>query len=446
MKRPDQPWLIIMFIGAHAVLGLAARGVPAIAVVHQLVVLAYMLYLAVRGRDLGRSAALAAYIVGSEVFWRMTKGAIFWEGAKYMIAALLLANSLRLRGRTNRVALLYFALLVPSCIITLLSQDVEQARSQLSFYMSGPLELAVCVGFFGHVVMSSEDLRRITIAAVAPMTAVLAISYVASETVSQFGDVSNLATSGGYGPNQVSAVLGLGAFLCVRQLLDSESSSLRLRVAFIVLLCGFGVQSALTFSRGGLYGAGAATVVYLLGVSGQRGQRVRVIGAVLMLALVAEGVLYPWLQARTQGAITQRFSDTGTTGRDVMVVGELQAFFDAPLFGLGPGGGIDVRFEGRSIAAHTEFTRMLAEHGIFGAAALIALISLAIGRIREARRGVERATASAMIVWAAVFMVHAAMRLSAPGFIFGLAFAGLRPARAAAPEVAPMPAIADAVA
>ena len=99
MKRPDQPLLIVIFIAAHAVLGLAARGVPAIAMLHQILVVLYMIYVVVRGRDLGRVTALAAYIVGSEVFWRMTKGAIFWEGAKYMVVALLLSSSLRLRGR-----------------------------------------------------------------------------------------------------------------------------------------------------------------------------------------------------------------------------------------------------------------------------------------------------------------------------------------------------------
>ena len=72
----------------------------------------------------------------------------------------------------------------------------------------------------------------------------------------KFGRQSNVEASGGFGANQVSALLGMGciaAFLC---LLEGKGRW-QLKLLFIGLMLEFAVQSALTFSRAGIYYAAA---------------------------------------------------------------------------------------------------------------------------------------------------------------------------------------------
>ena len=64
-----------------------------------------------------------------------------------------------------------------------------------------------------------------------------------------------------------------------------------------------------------------------------------------------------------------------TTGREDIARADLEVWFDNPVLGVGPGVAKEYRAAtfGRAAAAHTEFTRLLAEHGILGLVALIIL-------------------------------------------------------------------------
>jgi hypothetical protein len=75
------------------------------------------------------------------------------------------------------------------------------------------------------------------------------------------------------------------------------------------------------------------------------------------------------------------------------------------------------------VAAHTEYTRLLAEHGVFGAVALLLLIVMAVAAIRRSKTIIGKALAASMIGWCFLFMMIDAMRLVAPSFAFGIAYA-----------------------
>ena len=72
-------------------------------------------------------------------------------------------------------------------------------------------------------------------------------------------------------------------------------------------------------------------------------------------------------------------------------------------------------------AAHTEYTRLLSEHGMLGIAAILLLVSLGYRTFRTARDVVARAWVLAMLIWVALFLAVDAMRIVAPSFAFGLA-------------------------
>jgi hypothetical protein len=85
------------------------------------------------------------------------------------------------------------------------------------------------------------------------------------------------------------------------------------------------------------------------------------------------------------------------------------------------------RLVDRSAPAHTEYTRLLAEHGLFGLAALFALIIGCMRAMQLAPPGRSRAWAGGLLVWALIYMGYAAMRVAAPGFVLGLILARFGP-------------------
>jgi hypothetical protein len=97
-----------------------------------------------------------------------------------------------------------------------------------------------------------------------------------------------------------------------------------------------------------------------------------------------------------------------------------QIFVESPLFGAGPGLGQAARM---GMVAHTEFSRMLSEHGSFGLLALAIMASLPILRVRNAASELEKGYALALVVWTFLYMAANGMRLAAPSFAYGLAFA-----------------------
>jgi hypothetical protein len=76
-------------------------------------------------------------------------------------------------------------------------------------------------------------------------------------------------------------------------------------------------------------------------------------------------------------------------------------------------------------AAHTEFSRVLAEHGLLGLTGLILLLSAAMQNLKRAPTAKAKAMVAAMMAWSLFFMLISAMRLVAPSLTFGLTFANL---------------------
>jgi O-antigen ligase len=116
---------------------------------------------------------------------------------------------------------------------------------------------------------------------------------------------------------------------------------------------------------------------------------------------------------------------------------------------VGTGQGLFFREYGGGIVAtsHTEFTRLLAEHGLPGGVACLFVFYMAWKNFRQARTPRAKAFVSSAIAWTFIFMMSTGMRVVAPAFIFGLTFAlfGLpvRPGRrpAAAPKPIPPPGL-----
>ncbi len=427
------------FVAAHVPLAvLIDSNKPNLATAHAVVTLACGLWLALSG-ELEHVALVIGYIAGAEVLWRMTGAQVNWEFGKYAAAGIMILALVR-RGRLRPplLPILYFALLLPSTWLTLSNHDFRAARDQISFNLSGPFALMVAAWFFSKIQLSQDQVRTVFVAVIAPIVGVATLAALGAFGSSDiaFSDSSNLISSGGFGPNQVSAVLGFGAllalFICVQ-----TGTLAPVRVVMASVIVGLGAQSALTFSRGGLYmAAGGAAVAALFAVKDAR-VRWRLLPLVAVILVVGNYLVLPYLNAFTNGEIGARFEDVTVTGRDRLIQADLDLWKDNPLFGVGPGEGRLQRgnyFLGsgsavltaspvRAVAAHTEFSRLLSEHGTFGLVALVIFVAAGFLNVLRSPDPRTRAVTAGLVCWGALYMGSNAMRVLAPSFAYGMAFA-----------------------
>jgi hypothetical protein len=238
-----------------------------------------------------------------------------------------------------------------------------------------------------------------------------------------FNTESNFATSGGFGPNQVSAMLGLGVFIAACCLISFRVDA-RFKVFLGVAAVFFAAQSVLTFSRGGIYNAAGASLALLFFQFRNLGEGAKRLVPVLALVFVFFWFVFPALDNFTGGKLGERFDDTGATNRVEIAQSDLVIFAEYPILGVGVGLANEYRRQiyGYGSGSHTEFSRLISEHGLFGIVALISMVLMAIFNFKRQGSIFGRAIVAGVAVWSALFMFNAGMRLAAPSYLWGLMF------------------------
>jgi hypothetical protein len=440
-------WRALLIVAAHLPLAAIMQRSAAATTLHALVTLGALVATAMLAKRSATIVGMLFYVCGSEVLWRMCRAAIFWETGKYACVLAMVIAGMRLRPQRRTVLpIVYVLLLLPAAAITFLDQPLGPARMQVSFHLSGPLCLGISAWFFARVKLSRNDLMAAFYRYLGPAVAIAAVAALGTMSASDISWVaeSNKATSGGFGPNQVSSSLGLGAALIFLLLIEGRHKWL-LRATLFTLLLFIGVQSAMTFSRSGLYLAVISSVAAGFFLVGRGRRNVRVLLALMAVGGMAKLVLVPQLDTMTQGTLTRRFADRSATGRDRILMNELQIFFDHPLLGAGVGqtGTTPGDPTLRTMTAHTEYSRLLAEHGSLGLTALLLLIWMSATAIRRVKDPHDRAFTAALLAWGLFFMVANAMRIAAPGVLIGLGASLTWVAPLAKPKPAkPKPAVA----
>jgi hypothetical protein len=279
--------------------------------------------------------------------------------------------------------------------------------------------------FFKGYRTNRSQIRRMMVAAIGPTCAIggIVLTGLMSSSVT-FGRNSNAEASGGYGPNQVSSAFGFGLFGAVLCLLDPDTRR-EARLLFLGVALVFAAQSAMTFSRTGLYLGVISAVVMVCFLATSRRMFGTLIGGGGVLVALAWLIILPRLDAFTGGALQDRLKNTSTTGRMDLIVEDFHLFLSSPALGIGVGQSIDHhKSYAANMSAHTEYTRLLAEHGVFGGVSLVILIlEVATGFLR-ARGSWNKAITSALFVFALLYMASSGMRTALPAFTMGLA-AGL---------------------
>lgn len=417
------PWFVALLLLNGFVAWLMKQW-PIIASAHAAGILVAALVIAARKGPGVNLVAIMAYMIGSEVLWRMTKARVPWEFGKY--ALVLIATTAALRrwpDRPNWLPVVYFLLLVPSAFLTFGSEGFNGARQDVSFNLSGPLCLAVLMFYLSGIRFKVGDLSRVFQFLLMPIAGICSIASFTLLTNQDivFDGRSNAAASGGFAANQVSAILGLGTLVAFGYSASSGKSKLA-RGFLLVLAVAFLSQAALTFSRTGVYLACASIGIFLVAASVDLKRALTGFCSLCALALAIALLIWPAMDRFTEGALTRRFQKTDSTGRDQILMSDLGLFMNNPLFGVGVGRSREERSQiiAKVANAHTEFTRMIAEHGALGLLSLGVLVTVICQHSYRARSSPCGPFILGAIAWSILFMLVSAMRLAAPALLLGL--------------------------
>ncbi len=424
-RKSRMPWGMVAFILGHVPLAVLMHGVPVLAKIHSVILLVVGLWYAMHRGGSHKVSVVAAYIVGSEVLWRMCGGGIFWEFGKYAFALVLGVSLWQQKNRSlDSVATCYFLLLLPSAILTLFVSSLGEARTNISFYLSGPLALAIGVSFFRRLWLSPIQLQSLLLALLGPIAGAAAICYKStfgSDDVF-YGAGSSTAAAGGFGPNQVSAALGFGMMAVALCLWTTPSSKL-LRIVLLGAFLLFVAQALLTLSRTGIYLAAISCALGAVQLARSPKQRLNLLVGGTVVALACWLVVMPAVTKVSGGAVGERFKNTSGTGREGIVQGDLVVWAHHPLFGAGVGMSRNerTRMGGDRHAAHTEYARLLSEHGLLGLISLALMVYMPLRAFRSTRTVPDKVLAAAAASFGLLFMSVSAMRLTLPALALGLA-------------------------
>ena len=423
----------LKFVVIHLFVGLAIFLVPPISKVYAItIILVGFRYVILRKNANNEALYVAAYIVGAEVFLRMTQGNIFEQYAKYGVMGILIIGML-FRGFSKN-AIMYWIfglLLLPGIIYGFFTLNFEtDIRKAITFNIIGPITLTVSAIYCYQRIVTFQQIKNIIDMLAYPLMATLVYMYLYTPDIKAVvtNTQSNFETSGGFGPNQVSTILGLGIFLFfIKVILNSKTIGIRNINIFFFLFITF--RGIVTFSRGGVItGFVMIIIVVILLLVFTRSQGKSKVVSLVVFGLIALSGVWAYSSIQTSGLIDKRYAnkdakgrvkESKLTGREKLIESEFNMFLDNPIFGIGVGKNKEYREEttGIEAASHNEITRMLAEHGMFG---LFGLIILLVTPMVLYLNNKQNIFVFSFVVFWILTINHAAMRLAAPAFIYAL--------------------------
>lgn len=436
--RTKQPTYLLV-LGLHVLLAFVIYTIPFLSKVYGLLIpfLGTVLLLNTKNRN-NEALVLAAYVVGSEVLLRMTGGNIVHEIAKYeVIYFLVLGMFFSGTSKNSILYLLFILLLLPGVYIgaTVLGNGVD-VRKAILFNILGEVALFVSAIYCYQRSVTLLQLEYIIKGLALPIVSILTYLFLYTPSIKDVvtGTQSNFETSGGFGPNQVSTVLGLGMF-CFFSLLVVFSKTKKLQLVHLILLIIASFRGIVTFSRGGVFTAVAMIAVFIFILYWFANAKAKNLILVLSVSaiLIGSGV-WAYSVTQTGGMIENRYANKDARGkekedrlggREEIAGTELTMFMENPVWGIGVGKNKEYREQMTGIvaASHNEITRLLAEHGAFGIGAFIILLFTPLILYFNNR---EHIFLLPFFIFWLLTINHAAMRIAAPAFIYALTLLKIR--------------------
>ena len=432
--KPIRKITYVQLLLMHGLIAILIYFFESFAQIYFFGVIAYFVYrIFSNGNKNDEVLLAAAYITGFEVFSRMTGGVgISYEFAKFSVIGFMLVGMF-IVGFTRKSwpYVLFMVLLTPGILFSAMNLDYgTNFLSAISFNLSGPICLAITGLYCFKRNISRERFQHILLALLLPIISMAVYLFLYTPNIRDVlsGTHSNFAASGGYGPNQVATVLGLGMIILFSRVLTIRSRFIN--ILDLVLLAFVSYRGIVTFSRGGIVTAAicAGTFIIVYFLTAEKKEKASLMPRFAFLIGV---IVLTWLYSSisTLGLIDKRYSNQDaagrvkedvSTGRAELMKTELDAFYEAPFTGIGVGKVKEFRYESTGIesATHNEISRLFSEHGLFGLIALMVLIATPVGMLFRKKQNPYLLT---FLVFWILTISHSSMRIAAPAFIYGLA-------------------------
>ena len=428
----DRNYIILILL--HVLIGIAIYLFRPLSIIYAISILLVGLYYIIKGQNKNNEVLfVAGYIVGSEVFLRMTGGNLLYESAKYGVMFFLVLGIYYSGFSKNAIPYwIYILLLLPGVFIASETLNLEtDLRKAIAFNISGPLCLGIASIYCYNRKILMSQLSNILLTLALPIfsTTIYLILYTPDLKAVLIGTDSNLETSGGFGPNQVSTVLGIGMFVFFSRLL-LESKTKMLFIVNLIILFNITYRGFVTFSRGGMMTGFVMILLLLLYIylNVRSHKKYKLLG---FFGFMTVALLFTWIYTSNQtgGLIDKRYAnkdaagkvkESNLSGREVIWDSEIADFLDHPVFGIGVGKALEIR-EAKSggliIASHSEISRTIAEHGMMGIIALLIVLFTPIFLYLDNKQNIYMF--SLLLFWL-LTINHAAMRIAAPAFVYSL--------------------------
>ena len=430
MKERNYILLIIL----HIVIAILIYLLRPISIIYAICIPLIGLYYVVKTQNRNNEVLIvAAYIVGSEVFLRMTNGNLLYESSKYGVMIFLALGMYYSGFSKNAVPYwIYLILLLPGVIVATETLNMQtDIRKAIAFNISGPVCLGIAsIYTFNRKILVSQ-LNNVLLSLGLPIfsTTVYLILYTPDLKEILTGTNSTSETSGGFGPNQVATLLGVGMFVFFSRLLLQSKTKL-LFIINLVILFNITYRGLVTFSRGGML-TGFVMILVLLFYLFLKTKSHGRYNLYRLFIFMSIGFFMTWVYTSNQtgGLIDKRYAnkdaagrakESQLSGREEIWDSEIDDFLDHPVFGIGVAKALEIREEksgGLIIASHSEISRTFAEHGMMGIIALLIVLFTPIFLFLDNQQHIYM---FCFLLFWLLTINHAAMRIAAPAFVYSL--------------------------
>lgn len=436
-KNSSLSYMLLVLI--HVIIGLVVFIAPFLSKILALLIPLFGLSIVIRNQNKNNEVIfVAAYLVGIEVFIRMTGGNFNNEYVKYLVILFMIIGMFY--SNFSMKSFLYFVflvLLVPGVLVATSVENLDfDLKKAVIFNLSGSLCLAITAIYMFKKRLLFSELQNVLMTIGLPIISTVVYLFLYNPSVRDVvtGTQSNFETSGGFGPNQVSTILGLGMFVFFSQLVLFSKSKKEI-ILNTVLLIFVSYRAIATFSRGGVI-TGVVMIILLLlvlfSLSNERGRKK--IALVFLLAGILGIGIWSYTSLQTYGLIEKRYANKDARGRDkkdrlggreAVIDTDLKFFADNPILGIGVGMGKENRKEsmGQAVAAHNEISRLLSEHGLLGIFSFLILLLVPFSLYLNNKQ--HTYFFSFFFFWL-LTINHAALRIAAPTFVYALSLLSIQ--------------------
>ncbi len=431
MESKERNYILLVLL--HIALGIVVFIVPFISKIYCLLIIIGGFFYVIKNKNKNNEVLIvSAYIVGIEVFLRMTGGNILYEFSKYGVIFFLIVGMYYSGFSKYAVPYwIFLLLLIPGIIVATETLNLgTDIRKPIAFNISGPVCLGIASLYTYNRKILFSSLNSILLSLSLPVITITVYLILYTPSIKDVitGTGSNYESSGGFGPNQVSTILGIGMFVFFSRFL-LESKSKLLFIINLIIVFNISYRGLTTFSRGGMI-TGLVMIIVLIFFLNRRIKYHGKVKLNFLILLMSILLIFVWIYSSNQtgGLIEKRYANQDAsgrvkesrfTGREEIAENEFQDFLESPIFGIGVAKGIELRYEqtGLITASHNEISRMMSEHGTLG---IIALLIIFITPIILYIDNAQNIYMFCFLIFWLLTINHAAMRIAAPAFVYSL--------------------------